>query len=274
MSNLATNFFTWALVTGASTGIGRALCLLLADEGVNLIVVARNEGLLKSLAQEIGDKVKIEILVADLSDKDQRKQVVEKIIQRVPDLIINNAGWGYYGDALTRETLESMNMLEVNAAALMELSLEGARGLYSAGKKGVIMNISSAAAFQIFPSFSVYAATKAFVNRFSESFDEEMKPYGIRVLASCPGMVDTEFQARAASKKVNKDPSYMTTLFAAKEIRKQISTGKKVHTFNWKYRLATFLTRYLIPNWLIVKALKSNSKFKNSKKPFLSTKFV
>jgi len=248
----------YALITGASMGIGRALAKLLAGQGIHLIVVARSEEKLKRLVQEIGSQVSVHIVVADLADRAQREKVIETIWTYVPDYVFNNAGWGYYGNALTYETEDSMNMLEVNAAALLQLTLESARAMASAGKSGVIMNVSSSAAFQIFPGFSVYAATKSFVNRFSESFDEELKPHGIRVLACCPGIVETHFRYRASNKHEEKpDRIAMTKEFAAKEIWKQVTHLQSLRAFDWKYRVMTFFTTYLLPKRLVVWVLKN-----------------
>lgn len=267
------NRFECALVTGASSGIGRELCRLLANKGINLIIVARSKDKLESLAKEVGDRVSVEIVCADLADRDQRKEVLEKIYERVPDLVVNNAGWGYYGEALTYKTDVSMNMLEVDVVALLELSLESARAMVSAGKKGVIMNVSSSAAFQIFPCFSVYAASKTFVNRFSESFDEEMSPYGIRVLACCPGMVDTSFRYRASEGGDQKAHPYsMTVAFAVNEIWKQIIKGQPIRAFDWKYRFVTFLTQYLLPKRFVARAVRKNLEQRHSKRPIIKIK--
>lgn len=270
---MASERFECALVTGASSGIGRELCKFLAKKGINLIIVARRKEQLESLANEVGDRVAVEIVCADLADRDQRKKVLEKIYERVPDLVVNNAGWGAYGEALSYETEVSMNMLEVDVVAMQELSLESARAMASAEKKGVIMNVSSSAAFQIFPCFSVYAASKAFVNRFSESFDEEMQPYGIRVLACCPGMVDTEFRCRASEGEVSEsDPLSMSVEFAANEIWKQINKGQQIRAFDWKYRLATFLTQYLIPKRFVARAVRKRIEQVHAKRPIINLK--
>jgi short-subunit dehydrogenase len=251
-----------AFVTGASSGIGKQLCRIFADEGIDLIITARNVDRLTALAEELRKKVNVVVCPADLSDRKQRRELIDKIHSHAPNLVVNNAGWGYYGEALTYETRVSMEMLEVDAAAVLELSLEAARAMISKGKKGVIMNVSSAAAFQIFPCFSVYAASKAFVNLFSESFDEEMRPYGIRVLAACPGTVDTNFRAFAANESEKRTPSQpvMSVEFAAGEIWRQIKKRKPLHIFNWKYRLGTFLSYYLLPKrfvvWILRRAIK------------------
>lgn len=249
--------FACALVTGASLGIGNAVSRLLADKGIPLIIVARSTDKLEQLAEELRPKVDVEVLSADLSNKAARNKVVEAIRRRQPDLIVNNAGWGLYGEALTHETEEFLNMLEVDVAAVMELTLEGARTLVANGKHGVIMNISSAAGIMpVFPGFSVYAASKAFLNVFSQSLNAELRPYGISVLASCPGVVDTHFRSRAADeKKYQPNPYAMPVDFAALEIWKQIVSRKPLHVFDWKYRWSMTLARYLVPTRLLAHIL-------------------
>lgn len=251
-----------ALVTGASTGIGRALAHLLAEKGVSLILTARHLEPLQSLQKELEGKVDVEILTADLSIAAERRLVIDRLSQKAPDLLINNAGWGYYGSPLDRPVEDSMNMIELNVCALVELTIHALSVWKQKNIPGIVMNVSSVAGFQIMPRFSVYAATKSFVNRFSESLDEEVREEGMRVLASCPGMVDTEFQNRAAGKKISKGEGYMTAAFAAGEIWKQICSGKAVRAFDWKYRVMIFLTQYVIPKSLMVKLLKSLKKFR------------
>ena len=248
--------FQLALVTGASSGIGEALCRVLAKNGVSLLITGRNREKLALLANELKPFVSVEFFTADLNQNLGRAIVIEKIYQKVPDLIINNAGFGLYGQVLTHETKKQMEIFEVDAATVLELSIEGARALVSAGKPGVILNVSSAAAFQIFPSFAVYAASKAFVNSFSESFDEETKQYGIRILAACPGMVDTKFRERASEGSETKKYSFsMSPETAAKEIWKQINKKKVIYIFDWKYRLVTFLKK-LLPNRFVLSQVR------------------
>ncbi|MGA8163839.1 MAG: SDR family NAD(P)-dependent oxidoreductase [Waddliaceae bacterium] len=247
--------FDLALVTGASSGIGRQLSRILAEEGIPLIIAARHVDQLNTLAQELGQKVEVTVFPVDLASPQEREKLIEKIGETVPNLVVNNAGFGLYGEALSYKIAQSMAMMEVNAAAVLELSLEAARVMISKHREGVILNVSSAAAFQIFPYFSVYAATKAFVNAFSESFDAELKPYGIRVLTSCPGVVATDFQRRASGGATREAAFSMSVEFAANEIWKQIQQEKPLHIFDWKYRLGTFLGRYFIPKSLLVKIL-------------------
>lgn len=250
--------FRLALVTGASSGIGEEICRLLASQGVHLIITGRQSSALHQLADECRSLVNVSAYPCDLSIKEERQLIIEKIHDLSPDLVINNAGFGLYGEALTYSTEEQLKILPVNIEAVVEISLEAARTMISHRHKGVILNVSSAAAFQPFPFFSVYAASKSFVNEFSESFDAEVSPYGVRVLAACPGQVATKFRERASQRQSTQTPSdkAMSASFAARQIWKQIRSRRPLHVFDWKYRAATFLTRYLIPKGLIKKILR------------------
>ena len=243
--------FQLALVTGASSGIGEALTRLLADQGINLLISGRNTAKLNQITQELQSKVKVESFSADLVSESGRQIVVDKIHRHAPDLMINNAGVGSYGEALSHPTQEQLDMLTLNGTAVLEFTLEAARTMVVKNKQGVILNVSSAAAFQIFPCFAVYAASKALVKHFSESLDEEMKPYGVRVLTACPGMVATHFVSRAGGEPSGRRKNIMSPERAAQQIWWQIQKGKAVHTFDWKYRLATFLTHYVVPKKLL-----------------------
>lgn len=244
-----------ALITGASSGIGKALAELLASMGINLILTGRDKDRLQELAERLASQVEVEMVVADLKDREERKKLTQIIQKKTPDLIINNAGFGLYGPTLSHSTEKSLELVEVDLLAVLEFSLEGARALMAKQKEGVIMNISSAAGFFPFPYFSVYSASKAFINQFSQSFDEEIREFNIRILTACPGMVKTSFRDRAGGKE--EKTSLMTAEFAALEIWKQIKQRKKIHIFDWRYRLGIFFSR-LLPSQMLLKILKKN----------------
>lgn len=253
-----------ALVTGASSGLGKALCIELARRQIPLILVARNEEKLRELALDL--PVLTHIHVADLSQPEERKKLIQLIHHKQPDLIINNAGFGLYGPVLAHPLSDMDQMVEVNVQALMELTIESARILRKENKQGTIVNISSAAAFFSYPSFCVYAATKAFVNRFSEGLDVELKPYGIRVLTVCPGQIDTGFRTRASKNHPQqKDKITMSSQKAAALILKQIETGKSLSIIDWRYRILIAITRFLpsrLLQPLLKKSLKKRHEFK------------
>lgn len=255
--------FSLALVTGATSGIGEAVAYLLAEKGINLFLTGRNQDKLKQLKDELGRKVQVETIPADLSSEKERNELIKKIYEHAPDLVVNNAGFGLYGDALAYDTSDQVKILNVDGTVVLILSLESARAMRAKDKKGVIINISSASgAMPTFPGMAVYGASKAFVNQFSTSFDYELRPYGIRVLASCPGVVATDFRSRAGGKKSGsgKTPKVMTSAFAAEEIWRQIENRKQIYIFDWKYRFLTFLTKYIFPTSFVSKTIYDSVK--------------
>ncbi len=238
-----------ALITGASSGLGLALSHALFKQGYSLILVARNEEKLKETAAHLPSST--QTICADLSQREHRKVLIDIIHQKQPDLIINNAGFGLYGPAHTQPLSELKEMVEVNIEALLELSIEGAKAMLQARKKGRILNISSAAAFFSYPTFSVYAATKAFVNSFSESLDAEMKRHEIRVYAACPGQIDTNFRAKASrNHPQQKDNMTMSAETAAKLILKEMEKNKPIFIVDWRYRIMVAISR-LLPKRLL-----------------------
>ena len=251
----------WALVTGASSGIGEQLSRHLASKGINLILSGRNKKRLEVLKEELSKRVNVKVCVADLSLATERVSLIEALHQYAPELIVNNGGFGLYGDALSYETDNQMQILEVNGNAVLQLTLEGARTLISLGKKGVVVNIASAAAFPIFPRLATYSAAKAFVVKLSESLDEETRPYGVRILVSCPGMVDTNFRVRAGGGSVGmekKKAGVMDVNVAVDEIWKQIIQEKKISVFNWIYKLSTLFILHFFPKRWVASILKAN----------------
>ncbi len=247
--------FKKALVTGANSGIGEAVARLLAKQGISLILTGRNLERLQRVQNELKELVPVEIIAADLAQPNERAIVIAKIREAKPDLLINNAGFGSYGDAVTHNKERQLGIITVDVEALADLTLEAARVLTQANLPGVILNVSSASAFLVFPKFAVYSASKAFVNQFSESLDWELKSKGVRVLAACPGIVATRFRENAGGKtpKAKELREAMTADFAAEEIWWQINKGRPVHIFDYKYRFMTFLTRYLLPKSLVAK---------------------
>lgn len=250
-----------ALVTGASSGIGEAVCELLAEKGISLIMTGRDEKRLAEGKSKLQSQVSVQTYSLNLSQPEERRKLIRIIHEQAPDLVINNAGCGLYGEVLTYSLDEQMNIFKLNAEAVLELTIEAARALVSNNKKGTILNVSSAASFYDFPEFAVYASSKAFVNQFSKSFDFEMQPYGIRVLSFCPGMVATRFKERAEggySEDKNENRwGVMTAQFAAQKLFEQIQTGQRLKIVDWRYCFSTVLSYLLPKQWLARRLQKS-----------------
>ena len=187
-----------ALVTGASSGIGAAFAQRLARDGYDLVVVARNRERLSALARELRERhgVSVHVLPADLTRATELHSVEREAAHHPFDLLVNNAGFGSMGRFVTLDPDREEEEVRLNAIALMRLTRAVLPGML-ARKRGAIINVSSLAALQPGPNNATYAATKAFVNSFTEAVSEEVRGSGVRVQALCPGFTRTEFQQRA-----------------------------------------------------------------------------
>jgi uncharacterized protein len=194
----------WALITGASAGIGVALARELAAGGANLVLTARRRDRLESLAQELvaKHKIKTAVFAADLSEPSApekihaftREQGIEV------ELLINNAGFGAYGELPSVEVGKLLDMVQVKCSTVVHLTRLYLPEMVKR-RSGDVLILASTASFQAVPYISTYAATKAFDLLFAEGLAEEIKPYGIRVCALCPGSTESEFHAVAGQEK-------------------------------------------------------------------------
>src|SRR5918911_1610120 len=192
------------LITGASSGIGEAFARRLAAEGENVLVVARSEDKLASLCNELGraHNVNAQYVALDLTERDAGSRLFEETEKRglEVELLINNAGFGSTGDFLSLPLERYLEMIDLNIKALVDLTYRYL-GPMRERKRGAIINVASTAAFQPVPFMATYAATKAFVLSFSEALWEENRERGVKVLALCPGVTDTNFFEAARGKK-------------------------------------------------------------------------
>jgi uncharacterized protein len=188
-----------ALITGASTGIGSVYAHRLAQRGYNLILVARNQELLSSLASEITAKTgrKAEALAADLTAKADLKRVESRLrADKSITALVNNAGFGGVAKLIDSDVDEMDNMIQLNVTALTRLTSAVLPGFLERSK-GIIINISSIAALSPELLNGVYGGTKAFVVSLTQSLHNEIKDKGIRVQAVLPGATATAFWDRA-----------------------------------------------------------------------------
>jgi short-subunit dehydrogenase len=192
------------LITGASSGIGEVFARKLAARGRNVLLVARSENKLITLCNELGrsNSIRAQYVALDLSEPESPARLFEEAKERglFVDLLINNAGFGSMGEFEHLELARELNMIDLNIKALVELTYLFLRPMLER-KQGAIINVASTAAFQPVPFMATYAATKAFVLSFSEALWEENRPHGIKVLALCPGVTDTNFFEAARGHK-------------------------------------------------------------------------
>src|SRR2546423_7318377 len=186
-----------ALITGASAGIGREFARHLASRARTLVLVARREQRLNDLRDELRNRnaqLNVHARVVDLCDKSQIDEFVRWLAQNKIDIdfLINNAGLGDYGSFATSPPERDDEMLQVNIVALTTMTRALLPQMVSR-KRGAILNVSSSAGFLPIPGMNVYAATKAYVNSFSEALRAELRNTGVCVTALCPGPVHTEF---------------------------------------------------------------------------------
>jgi len=206
-----------ALITGASAGLGEEFALQLAALGVNrLVLTARRADRLAALQERLREAyatIKVETLSADLSDAAAVSGLIADLEKRgfSPDILINNAGFGDLGTFETSDPAKIDSMLAVNIVALTRLTRWAVPGMLRA-KAGWICNVGSTAGLIALPSFAVYAATKAYVNSFSEALRVELHGSGVEVIALCPGPVETEFgqvASRENSKRQFAPPAFL-----------------------------------------------------------------
>lgn len=203
--------WTRALVTGASSGIGRELARQLAGDGTHLVVVARDEARLQELADELRSAhgLEVEVLPADLADPAERKVVEDRLgAEPVVDLLVNNAGFGTHGAFADCDPDLEEQLIVVNAVAPLRLVRAALPGMVQR-QRGWVLNVSSMAGLQPSPGNATYAATKAFLTSLSESIHEELRASGVQVTAVLPGFTRTEFQARAGLDDTGGVPAFV-----------------------------------------------------------------
>jgi short-subunit dehydrogenase len=187
----------WALVTGASAGIGRELAKQIAVSGANLVLAARRRDRLEQLAGRLRAQhgVSVEIAVADLAQPAAPEDLFQFTEEKgiAVELLVNNAGFGVYGRFHESNLSRELGMVQVNVAAVVHLTRLFLPAMVQR-RHGDILIVASTAAFQGVPYIATYAATKAFDLYFAEALAEEVRQHGVNVCALCPGSTHTEFQ--------------------------------------------------------------------------------
>src|ERR1700738_83329 len=200
-------FMNTTLITGASSGIGEMFGRQLAAQGHNLLLVARSEDKLITLCNELGrtKSTHAQYVAMDLSEPDAPARLFEETQKRglKIDFLINNAGFGSRGDFAKLDLQRELDMIDLNVRSLVELTHRFLVPMRER-KSGSIINVASTAGFQPVPFMATYAATKAFVLSFSEALWEENRPHGVKVMALCPGVTNTNF---FEASKIQKPPA-------------------------------------------------------------------
>ena len=195
---------TYALITGASAGIGREFARIHASRGGNCVLVARRGDALRELQHELvsAHGVRVEVIEADLAEHDAAQRICTMLDERgiVVDILINNAAFGMYGEFQGADLARNTDMIAVNITSLVQLTRLVLPGMIARGS-GRILNVASTAAFLPGPTMSVYYASKAFVLHFSEAIADDLRDTGVTVTALCPGPTESEFADVARVRK-------------------------------------------------------------------------
>lgn len=256
-----------ALITGASSGIGLALARVFAGDGVDVILSARSEDRLRELANEMREtyRVKAQVIPADLSRPGQAQKIYDRAVATgwQVDCLVNNAGFGVYGDFAETDWMAEAAMVQVNIVALTQLTKLFLPEMIARGR-GKILNVASTAAFQPGPMMAVYFATKAYVLSFSEAIAHELRGTGVHVTALCPGATETGFQraAGATGSRVFDSRKLPTGADVARYGYKVLQRQKRVAVHGAINKMLAFGTR-LLPRRAVVaitKILISSSK--------------
>ena len=240
----------YAVVTGATSGIGLEFARLFAADGVSLVLVARSKAVLHEVARELRESysVDVHIVAADLAIIENVERVYEYTVQnKLPiHYVINNAGVGDYGEFIEGSWQKEHGMINLNIVALTYLTKKYASQFVKRGS-GHIVNVSSTAAFQPGPLMAVYFATKAYVLHFSEAVASEVHKHGVRVTALCPGPTASKFQEAAAmsQSKLVQGKLLPTAAQVARYGYKAMRRGKVVAIHGASNKISAYAIRLL-----------------------------
>jgi uncharacterized protein len=247
----------WALVTGASAGIGEAIAVELAEAGVNLVLTARRRERLDALAERLRTQhsIRVQVIVADLTLPQAPQEIFDATegAGRAVDLLVNNAGFGEYGEFL-RSTLEmQVNMVQVNCAAVVHLTRLWIAAMVDR-RRGAVLIVASTASYQPVPYLATYGATKAFDRMLAEALAEEVKRYGIRVSALCPGPTESEFNQVAGERAGDRRKSQSAAEVARRGLE-GLAEGKPWVIPYFAGRMQVFAQRF-VPRGVVTSAVE------------------
>jgi short-subunit dehydrogenase len=242
------------LITGASSGIGEVFARKLAARGHNILLVARSEDKLITLCNELGriKNTHAQYAAMDLSQPEAPARLFEETQKRglEIDFLINNAGFGSMGEFGKLDLERELRMIDLNVRSLVELTQRFLVPMRER-KSGSIINVASTAGFQPVPYMATYAATKAFVLSFSEALWEETRQHGVKVIALCPGVTETNFFDAA---KIQKPPARVvqTPEAVVETALRALSRGKSSVISGWSNFMMVESER-LVPRSLVLR---------------------
>lgn len=240
---------TYMLITGASGGIGYDIARLAAADGTNLVLVARSADKLNRISEELRKNYSSQVvtIAVDLSEESGVNSLISEIESGniTIDALVNNAGFGDFGDFAKADLPKNMEMIRLNISAITRLSHFALQAMLKT-KHGKIMNVASTAAFMPGPGMAVYYASKAYVLSFSEALTRELKGTGITVTTLCPGPTDTSFAAAAGLGKslLHRMLPPATSAEVAKAGYKAMMNGKTVVIPGIMNKLSTIAPRF------------------------------
>ena len=259
MANVSDFRGRWALVTGASAGIGAAVARELAACGANLILTARRRDRLDALAAELrGRGVETRIVVADLNDPEAPQRIYDATegAGLAVDILIDNAGLGQYGAFHTNPIEQEMSMVRVNCEAVVRVARLFVPRMVER-RLGWVLVVASTASFQPIPYDSTYAATKAFDRFFALGLAAEVERFGVQVTALCPGPTETEFFKVAGGAGQFRRFGIQPVDEVAQKAVAGLARGQRTVIPHFKGALTAFLTRFLPVNVITATLEKS-----------------
>ncbi|HCF38839.1 short-chain dehydrogenase/reductase SDR [Thermosipho africanus Ob7] len=245
----------WVLITGGSSGIGEEFAYQLAEMDLNLVLVGRSEQRLESVKRKIesvNKNIRVETLSFDLSN--DMEDLIKKLDNYPIDHLINNAGFGWYGEFVNGNKEIYENMISVNIKALTILSYHFSKKFIEKGKGGII-NVGSVAGFFPIPHFAVYGATKAYVYSLSYALWAELKKHNVHVMCLAPGKTKTRFFERANMQNSDKTMSAKKVVEGA---LKAYSKNKPLYIPGFSNKLSYLLVRKIFSDKSISKLLEKN----------------
>ncbi|MDX1970057.1 MAG: SDR family oxidoreductase [Planctomycetaceae bacterium] len=262
----------WALVTGASSGIGAEYARQLAALGMHLVLTARRRTELEELAQELHTKhaCRCEVISVDIAEPGGVEHLIGEIAQKgiTLELLVNNAGFGNVGEVDEADVERMLQLVRLNVAACVNLTYRVLPGMLERGH-GAIINMSSLSAFQPVAYMAAYAASKAFVLHFSEALAIEVRPRGITILAVCPGVTRTPFFDIAGAPGWLQKHSSHAPERVVRDSLKALRRRRQVIVIGWRNYLLTLLVRMTSRSRVVKESMRF---FRPRRKPTDETK--